>query len=82
MECGEDYGKPADAIANNASTEPHSLECGEVTRLVHSLFLLNSFNGAALVGVRREQGQVLNVMLYIGASTEPHSLECGEIFES
>ncbi len=37
----------------DASTEPHSLECGEVLQIAQARADLAGFNGAALVGVRR-----------------------------
>ncbi len=41
------------ALAKIASTEPHSLECGEAEHGGHVFACQVGFNGAALVGVRR-----------------------------
>ena len=53
LECGEVLIPQIEAILHVASTEPHSLECGEVHMLSNSPADRHSFNGAALVGVRR-----------------------------
>ncbi len=59
------------------STEPHSLECGENQPPTTPRHDRRTFNGAALVGVRRVWRCPAGTPE--GApSTEPHSLECGE----
>ena len=65
-----------------ASTEPHSLECGEPGWSPRGSPARRGFNGAALVGVRREAAKLLAQMQGWEASTEPHSLECGELYSS
>ena len=60
-----------------ASTEPHSWECGEPALPEGTPPLRGGFNGAALVGVRRDRQEQAGVRAWI-ASTEPHSWECGE----
>ena len=61
-----------------ASTEPHSWECGESTASCATTAPSGCFNGAALVGVRRDHRHILGPWLDAHASTEPHSWECGE----
>ena len=65
------------AQADMASTEPHSWECGERAYRCGHDGGVRSFNGAALVGVRRDDAQGGGGEAG-DASTEPHSWECGE----
>ena len=81
LECGESTLPQVVEMLQGASTEPHSLECGERARMRCMALPPPSFNGAALVGVRREKlGGDHEEKRW--ASTEPHSLECGEVLNS
>ena len=67
------------AVALNASTEPHSWECGERASGNAVAPYRSGFNGAALVGVRRAARLTAFITAGCSASTEPHSWECGEL---
>jgi len=56
---------------------PHSFECGNLNRPPHISFGTHSFNGAALVRVRKSRGILFRRTYDELASMGPHSFECG-----
>ncbi len=78
LECGEAAAAVGVLAFDETSTEPHSLECGESTPMRSPSRAPAYFNGAALVGVRRETRLAPARRTVASTSTEPHSLECGE----
>ena len=61
LECGEASECQSTGACAHASTEPHSLECGENASFLQTAESIVSFNGAALVGVRRAEHENLTL---------------------
>ena len=66
-----------DLRASRASTEPHSLECGEETHETFLLILHQASTEPHSLECGEETHETFLQILH-QASTEPHSLECGE----
>jgi len=76
FECGNPAIGYREVGGSAASMGPHSFECGNLPQPVEIGDILERFNGAALVRVRKYEQQP-GIHLAPGASMGPHSFECG-----